>query len=85
MPVLPDQDRFDTWAEFMKLLSTEREVINLNKIDLRATVDAADVWLNNNKASFKAALPAIAQANLTNAQIARLLVLLVAKRHLKGA
>lgn len=85
MAALITQDRIDTWADFMRLISSEREPISITKTELRAAVDAVDDWLEANKTSFNSALPLPARTSLTAPQKARLLMIVVAKRHLKGS
>lgn len=82
MAVLSDNDRIDSWAEFMRL---NTEGIGISKADLRAAVNAADDWANSNAASFNSALPQPARGSLSSAQKARLLSLVVRKRYEKGA
>lgn len=85
MAALVTQDRIDTWAEFMREISRVAEPIAINKIELRAALDAVDDWVETNKVSFNNALPAAAKANLTAGQKARLLAAVVSKRFAKGA
>jgi len=40
----------------------------LSKADLRAAVDATDTWIDNNQASYNAALPEPSRTELTAAQ-----------------
>jgi hypothetical protein len=81
MAVLTDTDRKALWARFMEDLSRNRELIAVNKADLRATVDAIDSWVDNNQASFNSALPEPAKTNLTAKQKAALLMYVVNKRY----
>lgn len=60
--------------------STRFEATSLTKAELKAAVDSADQWVSDNKVSFNNALPAAAQAGLTNAQKAELLVFVASKR-----
>lgn len=80
MTVLPDNDRFNVWAEFMRGLSAEKEKLDIGKADLRAAVNAVDIWINDNAVSFNAALPAVAQSSLTTKQKVRLFVAVVKRR-----
>jgi hypothetical protein len=84
--VLPDNDRAAVHAELMADLSTAREPLGaLTKAELRAAVNAADQWANDNAAAYNAALPLPARTVLTAAQKARLLVYVIRKRWLTGA
>jgi hypothetical protein len=80
MAAMGDTDRADVTAESQRTLSARREAMALSKADLRAAINAADDWVDSNKVSFNNALPAAAQAGLTNAQKAELLVWVVSKR-----
>lgn len=84
MPVLTESDRVGVYAELMQDLSRERESCALTKDDLRAAVDAADTWANNNAASYNSALPVAARTNLTAAQKARLLAAVILRRFKTG-
>ena len=77
MAVLSEQDRFDTWAAYMKENIDE---FSLTKVELRAAIDESDKWVQDNKVSFNNALPAAAKAALSNAQKASLLTFVAAKR-----
>ncbi len=68
MATLPEADRVRVWRGLMRSWSRLREPLALNKLELRAAVDNTDVWIDDNQASFNAALPAAAQASLTSAQ-----------------
>lgn len=85
MAILSDPDRVSVWTLLMMALSLARESIALSKPDLREAVDAADTWANSNAASYNSALPLEARTNLTAAQKARLLALVILKRHEKGS
>ena len=77
MAVLSESDRFAAWREMMK---ANTEEFSLTKGELRAAIDAADVWVQDNKVSFNNALPAAAKAALSNTQKAHLLVFVTEKR-----
>lgn len=85
MAVLIDQDRYDIWADIMRLLSANKETVSITKADLRAAVNAVDAWCNTNASAFNTAIPQPARAALSADQKARLLMLVVAKRHAKGS
>lgn len=81
MAVLPDADRREVWARFMRELSARREPCSLTKVDLRAAVDAIDVWVDANAAAFNAAIPQPARSALTARQKAELLFYVVFRRY----
>lgn len=60
MAILDDNARAEVWAAFMRAHADKCP--SLLKAELRAAVNAADDWLEANKASFNSALPASAQA-----------------------
>jgi len=69
MAVLPDSDRQLILMGLMRYWSQLFETISdLSKSELKSAVDATDQWIENNQASFNAALPAIPRSNLTLAQ-----------------
>lgn len=81
MAVLSDADRDAVNADFMRTLSPNSETIfGLSKTELRAAVNAADQWADDNAASFNTAIPQPARNALTAKQKARLLVWVVEKR-----
>jgi hypothetical protein len=83
MALLSDTDRAAIRDEWMRDDTGEWGAVT--KADLRAGVNALDGWVDTNKASANAALPAVLQAELTAAQKAQLLVHVVRKRFVKGA
>lgn len=85
MAVLIDQDRFDIWADIMRLCSADKETVSITKADLRAAVNAIDDWAQANASAFNTAIPQPARGALSASQKARLLMLVVAKRHAKGS
>lgn len=85
MAALIEADRRELWAQLMNALSSDREPCAVTKQDLRAAIDAADDWVEANKASYNAALPQPARSTLTPAQKARLLALVILKRYERGA
>jgi len=68
MAVLSTTDRARIWRGLMRYWSNLREVCGVSKADLLAAVDATDVWIDNNAASFNSALPVAARTNLTAGQ-----------------
>lgn len=85
MPVMSAEQRRALWRDLMQELSRAREPIALTKTDLRIAIDAVDQWAVDNAASFNAALPQPARGQLTPAQKARLLALVVTRRYQTGA
>lgn len=85
MAVLPDNDRADVLAEYMRELSSVRDPCSVNSADIRAALNALDDLMNSNAAAINAAIPQPARANLTTAQKARLLMLVVRRRYISGA
>lgn len=85
MAVLSDAQRKEIWAQMMRDLSDVREPIGVTKTDLRAAVDAADQWAQDNAASFNSALPQPARNALTAGQKSRLLAYVIQKRWNTGA
>lgn len=81
MAVLPDNDRIKLWAEVMSLLSDAHETCTINKIDLRAALNAADDWADSNAASYNSALPLPARTSLTARQKAKLLMIVLRRRY----
>lgn len=80
MAGLPDADRAQLWAAFMREASDNRELLALLKAELRAAFDAADAWADSNAASFNLALPQPARGALTAKQKAKLLMDVIARR-----
>lgn len=74
---LPDVDRRQVWAHFMRAGTGPDGV---NKPDLRAAVDAIDAWVDANQASFNTAIPQPARGQLTAAQKSLLLMFVVMRR-----
>ena len=68
MAELSSEGRAQVWRGMMRYLSKTREPIAIIKSDLQSAVIATDVWIDNNAASYNAALPAAAQAGLTATQ-----------------
>ena len=86
MAVMDSANRQAVADEHMRDLSAAREIIaGCTKADIRAAVDAADTWANDNAAAFNSALPLPARTSLTAAQKARLLNYVVRRRWITGA
>lgn len=77
MAVLSDTERGLANSEWM---TTNLQTCAITKVQLRAAIDAADQWREDNAASFNNALPAAARNNLTAKQKALLLVMVI-QRH----
>lgn len=80
MAVLTAAERQAPWAELMRDLSGRGEAVAVTKSDLRAALDAADDWAEANAASFNAAIPQPARAQLTARQKAMLLAWVITRR-----
>lgn len=78
MALLNEANRVAAWEQIMR---ENRDPISVLKMDLRAAVDAADQWAEDNAAAFNSALPVAARTNLTAKQKAMLLMYVVAKRY----
>lgn len=55
MAVLPDSDRKQVWAHIMRQAGLCPG--DVNKPNLRAAVNAADSWIEDNQGSYNTALP----------------------------
>ncbi len=77
MAVLVEGDRFDVWANLMRLGEPYSGML---KTDLRAAVDATDDWIEANQASFNSALPLLARTSLTTRQKALLFMAVAARK-----
>lgn len=80
MAILSDADKKSIWVEYMEDISSESEEITIGKSDLRAAIDAIDQWVDDNQASFNAAIPLPARTELIAKAKAALLVYVVNKR-----
>lgn len=80
MALLSSQDRADMVVEISQKLSDDREIFNVRKADLRAAVNAADQWAEDNAASYNTALPAAFRTTATVQQKAALLMYVIKKR-----
>lgn len=77
MAVLPELDRVAIWRWFMRR-SAGGGVFT--KTDLKAAVDAADVWCDNNAAAFNTALPTAFRTGASAAQKTDLLCFVAQRR-----
>lgn len=84
MAVLSNADRIAVWEQWMR---ENKEAITgvLDRNQLKAAIDAADTWANDNASSYNSALPLPARTVLTSAQKAAILMFVIAKRHSVGA
>ncbi len=80
MAVLSDANRWAVWADYMRKLGEDEEQIALLKPELRAAFNAADDWVEANRASYNSALPLPARTALTARQKAALLMIVIRKR-----
>jgi hypothetical protein len=81
MAVLSTADRAALWADAMREMSALGASCSITKADLRAALDAADVWADSNAASYNAALPQPARTALSARQKARLLAYVIMRRY----
>jgi hypothetical protein len=68
MAILSGESRARIWRGLMRYWSKLREPCSVDKAALLAAVEATDVWIDENAASFNSALPAVARSGLTTAQ-----------------
>lgn len=80
MAVLSDADRALITAQFMR--DNAEQIGALVKSDIRDTVNALDVYLNDNATAINTAIPATPRGILTVGQKARIFGLVVRKRYL---
>jgi hypothetical protein len=84
MAVLSDNDRIAVWQQWMR---ENKEAVTgaLTKAELRAAIDAADTWADDNAAEYNLALPQPARGVLSTPQKVAVLLYVIAKRYLTGA
>ena len=68
MAELSTEDRLRIWRGLMRYWSQLREAVALDKDELAAAVAATDTWIDENTASYNAALPVAARTGLTATQ-----------------
>lgn len=78
MAVLSEADRAAVHRTYMQDERTEHGV--LTKADIRAAIDALDVFFDTNAATINAAIPLPARTVLTTAQKSRLVRYVIQKR-----
>ena len=85
MANMTSEQRAALWTTYMQDISDAREPCAITKQQLRAAVDALDVWLDANAAAINTAIPQPARGSLTAPQKARLLTYVIRQRYLVGA
>ena len=85
MAQLTAQDRKDITAEWMEQMSRAGEGIDASKADVRAMIDAQDVWLDANAAAANQAIPQPARGAITTSGKGRAMTLIIAKRWITGS
>ena len=81
MALLSDADRRALWTRIMDEAGRRGVTLgNLKKQDIRNTVDAVDQWIEDNTASFNAALPVAARTTMPAKQKAWLLTIIAERR-----
>ncbi len=68
MANLSDAVRVQIWRGLMRYFSRLREPLALNKVELRAAIDATDEWIDSNRSAYNSELPAAAQSGLSATQ-----------------
>ncbi len=81
MAVLSDSDRLALWMQYMAAASQRRDPLPLSKADLRAAINAADTWADDNASAYNLAIPQPARAALTAKQKAEILMFVIRRRH----
>jgi len=82
MAILSDEARFAAWALLMREHSFGAINGDMTKVDLRAAVDALDVFLDTNSAAINTAIPQPARGVLSTRQKAMLLMFVISHRFL---
>ena len=79
--MLSSNDLQEVFAQFMTDISSKREPLGaILKSQLRQAVDDIDVWVEDNQASFNAAIAEPARTELTMNQKVRIFFAVVKKR-----
>ena len=81
MALLSEQERFEVYSEAME---ANTEEYSLLKAELRAVVDAADVFAEGNQGDFNASLPLPGRTALNAAQKTDAFARVIRKRHGAG-
>jgi hypothetical protein len=77
---LTQADRRKVWAGVMRVWSARGESMGFVKADLASAIDAVDQWIDDNAASYNAAIPEVVRTALTPGQKAELLYAVAMKR-----
>ena len=86
MAVLSNGARAGVSQRYASDISAIHEGIGgLSKAELRAAINGIDDWVDANAAAFNTAIPQPARGALTASQKARLLTIVVERRHADGA
>jgi hypothetical protein len=80
MAALSDLERLHLYERIMREFSDRALPCGIKKPELRAAVNAADQWIDDNASSFNAALPQPARGTLSAKQKALILMLIIARR-----
>ena len=84
MAIMLNADREACWTDYMRTIPVT-ETFTISKVDLRAAINAIDVWVDDNAGAFNSIIPQPARSNLTAAQKARLLLWVIRQRYLVGS
>jgi hypothetical protein len=81
MALLTDPDRAECSKTFQRDISDARDQLAvLTKADIRAAVNAVDLWIDDNTTAYNSAIPQPARAELTTQQKAELFLVVLRKR-----
>ncbi len=81
MAVLSDAVRLQIWRGVMRHWSRNREPVAALKADVRATIDALDVFADSEATAVNNAIPVGPRASLTQSQKAILFALVILARY----
>jgi hypothetical protein len=85
MAVLPDQDREDVAAEYMRECASRGVVFSgVLKADVKAMLNALDVFFNTNASAINNAIPLPARTALSTSEKAMAAAFVIQKRFVKG-
>lgn len=79
--VMTSPERAACTTAFMRELSRVAEACGITKAQLRAAIDAADQWCDDNATSFNTAIPLPTRTILTTAQKTKLLTYVLRRRN----
>ena len=80
MAVLTDEIHLKIWRGLMRYWSNSRTPVPIVKADLRAAINAADNWADDNAAEYNNALPPPAKTVLSAEQKAAILATVILAR-----